>query len=327
MNVLVTGGAGFIGSALVRRLAGAGHRVTVIDDGSSGRPERMNGAAARLKADIADDDLGAFPAAACPEAVVHLAARASVAESVLEPRRGAAVNVCGTINVLRYSLACGVRRFVFASTGGALYGDTAPLPTPEDCPPRPSSPYGASKVAAEAYVQAMSRAGGMPHTILRLGNVYGPGQAVSGTPGAAPGVVTVFARAMLRGEPPAIHGDGLNERDYLYVDDAVDAFVLALGMNGDGVFNIGTGTARSVQDVFATVARAAGYAGTPVYAEARPGDLRRSCLDVRRAGQALGWRARVPFERGVADTVRAMRPPVGRDAPGSAARVSQAAVR
>ena len=313
MNVLVTGGAGFIGSALVARLAAEGHRVAVVDDGSAGDPRRPAGAAAFLEADISAAGLGAFFAAERPDAVAHLAALASVPESVRDPSRCAAVNVGGTLNVLRHSLACGARRFVLASTGGALYGDSAPRPTPEDCPARPLSPYGASKAAAEAWARAMSRSGALRCAILRLGNVYGPGRS----PGGAPGVVGAFARAALRGEAPTIYGDGLDERDYVHVDDAAEAFVRVLRGRGDGAFNIGAGAARTVREVFAAVARAAGYGGGPVFAPARPGDLRRSCLDPRRAWAELGWRARVPFERGIADTVRAMdTQPPGRTARG-----------
>ena len=312
MNVLVTGGGGFIGSALVKRLCADGHCVSVVDDGSSGDARPMTGSVAWLKADICAADLGGFFAAARPKAVLHLAARADVSESVRDPARGVAVNVCGTLNVLRASLACGVRRFVFASSGGALYGDSAPLPTPEDCPADPLSPYGASKVAGEAYVRAMSRAGGMPYTILRLANVFGPRQGAPGQPDRAacaePGVIPAFARAMLRGDPPVIHGDGLNKRDYVHVQDVVEAHRAALGMHGHGVFNIGTGTVRTVRGIFEAVARATRYRGEPVYGEARPGDVRHSCLDARLARQKLGWRPRVRFESGIADTVGSMRP-------------------
>ena len=304
MNVLVTGGGGFIGSALVERLLADAHRVSVVDDGSTGDAARVRRASALLHADIAADDLSGFFAAAAPEAVFHLAARASVGESVREPCRGAAVNVCGTVNVLNASLACGARRFVFASTGGALYGHSAPLPTPETASPEPLSPYGASKAAAEVYVKTMTRGGAMRHTILRLGNVYGPGQGLSGEPG----VVTAFARAMLGGTRPLIHGDGLNERDYVYVSDVVDAHVRALRLLGDGVFNIGTGMARTVREVFDAVARAAGYRGQPSYGSARPFEPRRACLDVSRARRELGWTPRVGFRQGVASTLHSMRP-------------------
>ena len=305
MNVLLTGGAGFIGSALVERLAGLGHRVTVVDDCSSGDAGRLRSAAAFVRADIACDDLRGPFASAAPGAVIHLAAQASVEASVRAPHRGAAVNVLGTVQVLRHSLACGVRRFVFASTGGALYGDAAPRPTPESAPLDPHSPYGASKAAAEAYVKAMTASAPMRYTILRLANVYGPGQR------AGAGVVSAFADAVLRGEPPVIHGDGLAERDYVHVSDAVEAHVLALRMCGDGVFNIGTGTARTVREVFEAVARAAGYRGEPRYAAARAGDLRRSCLDPSRARRDLRWTARTPFGGGVAETVFSVREPAG----------------
>ncbi len=308
MNVLLTGGAGFIGSALLDRLVAEGHRVAVVDDCSAGDADRAARAAAFHRADISAAGLGGIFAAEAPEAVFHLAARTGVGESVRDPLRSAAVNVCGTVRVLRHSLASGVRRFVFASTGGALYGAAAPLPTPEEAPVDPLSPYGASKAAAETYVRTMGRLGGMRCAILRLANVYGPGQGTFGESG----VVAAFARAMFDGARPSIHGDGLAERDYVHVRDAVEAHVLALHASGDGVFNIGSGTARTVLEVYGAVARAAGYAGQPVHRQARPGEARRACLDVRRARRVLGWTAAVPFAEGIAETVRAMRPPHGR---------------
>ena len=319
MNVLITGGAGFIGSALTRALLADGHRVTVLDDGSA--PPEPAGprapdtpapapAPARARADVADPGIGEVFSAARPEAVFHLAARASVVDSLRAPLDCTRVNVTGTVNVLQHSLACGVRRFVFASTGGALYGES-PRAMPETAPCAPGSPYGASKAAAEAYVGAMSRSGDMRFAVLRLGNVYGaaPGGA------AGPGVVAVFARAMLAGHRPVIYGDGLSERDFVHVDDVVRAHRLALGMAGDGVFNIASGTARTVREVFDAVAHAAGYAGAPRFAPARPGELRISRLDAARARRDLGWRARVPFGRGVARTVASLRAPDGPAAP------------
>ena len=303
MNILVTGGAGFIGAALVERLVGAGHRVAVVDDCSTGIADRVCARATLHEADIAGPELGAVFAAAAPQAVFHLAARTSVAGSVSAAGRDAAVNVCGTVHVLEHCAAHGVRRFVFGSTGGALYGDPAPLPTPEDHPPAPVSPYGASKLAGEAYVATMSRLAGMRYTILRYGNVYGPGQGARGEAG----VVAAFARAMLEGVRPAVHGDGRQQRDYVYVGDAVEAGLRALDGEGDGVFNIGTGRARTVREVFEAVAAAAGHGGEPEHREARPGEVRRSCLDPRRAGRVLGWRARVPFAEGIGRTVGAMR--------------------
>lgn len=303
MNVLVTGGAGFIGSALVERLAAGGHRVAVVDDLSSGDPARVAGKADLHRADIARDDLHSVFAAAAPETVFHLAARSNVAESLCDPCRGAEVNVLGTVNLLRRSLAAGVRRFVFVSTGGALYGDPAPVPTPEDHPPLPCSPYGASKAAAEAYVRAMSPPGRMRHTILRYGNVYGPGEGVR----TEPGIVASFARSMLDRVPPTIHGDGLNARDFVYLADAVDALLRVLETDAEGAFNIASGSATTVREVFEAVARAAGFGGAPVHSPARPGEVRRVCLDVQRARRSLGWSPAVPFADGIARTVASMR--------------------
>ena len=305
MNVLVTGGAGFIGSALTRALLADGHAVTVLDDATT-PPAAADPAAAGpayIRADVADPGIGALFSAARPEAVFHLAALASVVESLRAPLRCTTVNVSGTVNVLQHSLACGVGRFVFASTGGALYGESRARAMPETAPFAPTSPYGASKAAAEAYVGAMTRSGAMRCTILRLGNVYGP--AAHG--GAGPGVVAAFACAMLAGRRPVIYGDGLSERDFVHIDDVVQAHRAALDMSGDGVFNIGSGTARTVRGVFDAVAAAAGYPGEPRYAAARPGELRISRLDVTRARRGLRFAARVAFERGVARTVESLR--------------------
>ena len=320
MNILVTGGAGFIGSALVARLVGAGHRVTAVDDCSAGSASRVCAGAGFHRADVATSALAGAFASCAPEAVVHLAARTRVAGPPARLAQEAAANVRGTRNVLAHCAAGGVRHFVFASSGGALYGDGAPLPTPEDRPPAPVSPYGASKAAGEAWVMALGRRAGMRCTILRYANVYGPGR-----PGhASPDVVTAFARAMLAGARPVVYGDGRSVRDYVHVDDAVEAAVLALAAGRAGVFNIGTGTARSVAEVFEALAAAAGYEGEPVHAPARPGELARSCLDARLAARALGWRPRVAFAEGVEGTVRALRPPARRPGRGSGPPVGTA---
>ena len=237
--------------------------------------------------------------------MLHLAAQARVSESTRRPRRGAVVNVLGTVNLLRQCIEHGVGRFVFASTGGALYGDEAPRPTPEDAPPRPCSPYGASKAAGEAYVRAMCGSASVPFTILRFGNVFGPHRGGA----RPPGVVAAFIRAVLNGESPVIFGDGQQTRDYVYLSDAVEAQVLAMGMRGSGVFNIGTGKARTVREVFGAVARLTGYPGEPAHREARPGEARHSCLDAGRARRRLGWSPAVPFEAGVERTLRAMQWP------------------
>ena len=303
VNVLVTGGAGFIGAALVRRLVAAGHRVSVVDDCSTGCAARVDAGAVLIEADIVRDDLAGVFAAAAPEAVLHLAALSAVGDSVARPCESAAVNVWGTVRVLERSAAQGVGRFVLASSGGALYGERAPAPRPPASAPAPASPYGASKAAAEQFTVSMCRLAAMRATILRYGNVYGPGDERRGEPG----VVAAFARAMLGGIPPVVHGDGRQERDFVYVDDAAAAGLAALDAEGGGTFNIGSGSSRTVREVFAAVAAAAGYGGAPLHAPSRPGDVRRARLDVRRARDVLGWAARVPFAEGVARTVGAMR--------------------
>ena len=303
MNILVTGGAGFIGSHLVDRLVADGHRVAVVDALAAGKRANVNADAALYEIDIRSPALAAAFEAAQPEAVFHAAAHASVSESVRDPMHDAEVNVLGTLNVLQQCAAYGVRRVVFSSTGGALYGEPERLPADEEHPVRPLSPYGASKAAAEAYVQTLCALSGIRRVILRYGNVYGPRQ----DPYGEAGVVAIFANAMLRGARPVIFGDGSHERDYVYVDDVVQANVLALAQNEDGVYNIGTGVGATVLQVFDALAEATGYAARPEHAPERAGDVRRIYLDVRRAGETLGWRAAVPLAEGIARTVAALR--------------------
>lgn len=303
MNILVTGGAGFIGSHLVDRLIADGHSVAVVDVLATGKRANVNPQAALYEIDIRSPALAAAFEAARPEAVFHVAAHASVSESVRDPMHDAEVNVLGTLNVLQQCAAYGVGRVVFSSTGGALYGEPERLPADEEHPVRPLSPYGASKAAAEAYVQTFCGLSGIRHTILRYGNVYGPRQ----DPFGEAGVVAIFASAMMRGQRPTIFGDGSHERDYVYVDDVVQANVLALAQAEDGVYNIGTGRGTTVSQVFDALAGATDYDGTPEYAPERPGDVRRIYLDVGRAERELGWRAAVPLGEGIRRTVDAMR--------------------
>ena len=302
LNILVTGGAGFVGSHLVDRLIHDGHRIAVVDTIATGKRAHVNPQAALYEIDICSPALAAAFEAAQPEIVFHIAAHASVSESVRDPLHDAEVNVLGTLNVLRQCAAHGVKHIVFSSTGGALYGEPERLPADEEHPVRPLSPYGASKAAAEVYVQTLCSLSGIRYTILRYGNVYGPRQ----DPFGEAGVVAIFASAMRRGQRPVIFGDGAHERDYVYVDDVVQANVLALEQDEDGVFNIGTGQGATVAQVFDALTGAIDYDGSPEYAEARPGDVRRIYLDVRRAERGLGWRAAVSLGEGIRRTVDAM---------------------
>ena len=234
-----------------------------------------------------------------PAAIFHLAAQASVTRSVADPERDCEINVRGTLNVLDAATRHRAP-VVFTSTGGALYGDRAPLPTPEDVPPAPISPYGASKWAAEAYVTTWREATGIPHTVCRLANVYGPRQ----NPHGEAGVVAVFSHCLWRGASPTLYGFGKPTRDYVHVHDVARALLAAVGQAG--VFNVSTGVETTVSSLFELLRAAADLTVEGDLAPLRAGELERSCIDPGRARQQLGWEARVGVEEGLATTYRAL---------------------
>ena len=298
MRTLVTGGAGFIGSTLVDALLAAGHEVTVLDDLSRGRREQVNGAARLVVADVASAAARDALLAARPEVVFHEAAQIDVRRSVAEPVLDTTVNVLGTVNLLQACVDAGVRRVVFASSGGAIYGDTDRLPTPEDHPPAPASHYGAAKLCGETYGGVYAGLYGLEFTALRYGNVYGPRQ----DPHGEAGVVAIFAEKLLRGETPVINGDGRQTRDYVHVDDVVAANLAA--MSGPvGAFNVGTGRQTDVVTLHRILAAAAGVSTPPRHGPGKPGEQQRSCLSVERATTVLGWRAAIPLKAGLAQTL------------------------
>jgi UDP-glucose 4-epimerase len=304
MKVLVTGGAGFIGSHVVDRCIEAGHEVAVVDDLSTGRREHVRPAARLHVTDIRDSALADVFRAEKPEAVIHLAAQAAVSRSVADPRLDAEINVLGSINLLECARSGGVGRFVYVSTGGAAYGDTEAVPTPEDHPTRPVSPYGVSKVTAEHYLACWEALYGLSGIVLRLANVYGPRQS----PHGEAGVVAIFTERILRGEPCVIYGDGLQTRDFVYVGDVADAALLALERSAvTGPVNIGTGVETSVLALFEELRRAAGGRAEARHAPARPGEQRRSLLDAARARRLLGWSPRVALHEGLRRTLAATR--------------------
>ena len=299
-TALVTGGAGFIGSHLVDALLAEGRRVVVVDDLSSGRAERVPAAATLEVVDISDrESLDRVADACAPQAIFHLGAQSSVTVSVTDPRRDCAVNVLGTLNVLEAAQRHGAP-VVFTSTGGALYGNDAPLPTGEDRLPAPLAPYGASKWAGEAYVTTWSRAGGLEHTVCRLGNVYGPRQS----PHGEAGVVAIFSLRLWRGEAPTLYGNGLPTRDYVHVDDVVRALLAASGRGG--VYNVATGVETDVAALYEELQRAAGTSLEPKLAPLREGELERSCMDPSRAREGLGWEAQVTLSDGLRSTYAAL---------------------
>jgi UDP-glucose 4-epimerase len=298
---VVTGGAGFIGSHLVDALVGDGWRVVAIDDLSNGHGSSLADEAELAVVDVTDlVALDRVVEAARPRAIFHLAAQGSVTASVADPERDCRVNVIGTLRVLQAAQRHAAP-VVLASSGGALYGDAAPIPTPETSIPAPVSPYGASKLAAESYVTTWSRAYGAPHAVCRLANVYGPRQR----PDGEAGVVGIFSRRLARGEPPTLFGFGAPTRDYVYVADVVAALIAACGKAG--VFNVGTGVATDVATLLALLQAVAGTSIEPQRAPLRPGELMRSCLDPRRARERLGWSARVPLADGLAWTYHSFR--------------------
>jgi UDP-glucose 4-epimerase len=290
VRAVVTGGAGFVGSHLVDALVARGDDVTVVDDLSSGKREFVNEDAVLVEGDIR----GGIDAAGA-SVVFHLAAQADVQTSVRRPDHDAAVNVVGTVQVLEAARAAGARA-VFTSTGGAIYGECEE-PATEDAPRRPMSPYGIAKLCGEEYVQGWNRIHGAGRVVLRLGNVFGPRQDSS----LEGGVVSIFLERMLRGEPTTIFGDGLQERDFVYVGDVVAALLAAAGHDG-GVFNVGTGVATTVLDLHRACAAVAGSEAEPQFAAARLGDVQRSVLDTSAARHALGWRAEVGLDDGVRRT-------------------------
>jgi UDP-glucose 4-epimerase len=297
---IVTGGAGFIGSHLVDALLAAGDEVTVVDDLSSGRASKVPAGARLCELDIVDRAaLDRVFEEVQPSAVYHLAAQASVTASVADPGRDCAVNVLGTLNVVDAATKLGAT-ISFTSTGGALYGDDAPLPTSEERIPAPLAPYGASKWAAEAYVKTWSQSSGVPHAVCRLGNVYGPRQS----PHGEAGVVAIFSDHLHAGKTPKMFGHGKPTRDYVYVGDVVSALMAANGTSG--TFNIATGVETDVLTLWNVLKAAAGSDIEPQLADLRPGELKRSCLDTSLAERELGWQAAMPVEEGLQRTYAAL---------------------
>ncbi|MGA3215454.1 MAG: GDP-mannose 4,6-dehydratase [Acidimicrobiales bacterium] len=311
MRVLVTGGAGFIGSNLVDRLLAEGHEVDVVDDLSTGTlanlaDARGSGGAMRFhNIDVRSHDFVDLVAHRQPEVIYHLAAQADVRVSVDRPVFDAEVNILGTIQALEGARAAGGAKVVFAASGGTLYGepDDTHIPVDEHQPHRPLSPYGVSKKSAIDYLVAYRELHGIEFSALALANVYGPRQ----DPHGEAGVVAIFSGNLLAGRQCVIFGDGSQTRDYVYVDDVVDAFARA-ARRGDGlVLNIGTGKETSVAELYGIVAAAVGSDLVPKAAPLRPGELQRSALDPRRAGLHLGWKPWTSLEEGIKAVVRYLR--------------------
>ena len=309
MKALVTGGAGFIGSTLVDRLVAEGHQVDVIDDLSTGTLANLAEARASAdhhlsfhRLDVRDPAVIELVERRQPEVVFHLAAQADVRVSVARPAFDAEVNIIGAINILEGARLGGARKIVFASSGGTIYGEPEKLPVAESHPQRPLSPYGAAKKAVTDYLGVYRELHGLEFTALALANVYGPRQ----DPFGEAGVVSIFAGKLLEGEPCTVYGDGQQTRDFVYVDDVVDAFSRAATKGSGLLMNIGTGKETSVNELYRTMAANAGVVADPTYAPARSGELARSSLDPGRAAIHLGWKPWTELDQGTSAVLQWM---------------------
>ncbi len=299
---LITGGAGFIGSHLADRLVADGHRVVVVDNLVKGRMDRLesalSGGARMVEMDITAPEIDDVFAEVRPDWLFHLAAQSAVRPSVDDPIFDATVNILGTVNLLEAARKYGTERIVFASSGGAIYGEVTE-PATENDPKHPDSPYGISKKVAEDYFRFYREQYGLDYMAMALANVYGPRQ----DPYGEAGVVAIFARLMLDGKTPTINGDGSQQRDYVFVTDVIDAFVRAGTTGGGELLNIGTGVATSVSELYDALATATGFVGEPVHGPAKAGDLARSVIDPSRAIRHLDWHPSVTLDEGIGATV------------------------
>jgi len=300
MNVLVTGGAGFIGSHVVEGLLKEGLSLIVVDNLSTGKIENLNPNALFYQQSIEDEEMmeRVFMLHK-PAYIFHLAAQSSVSVSVRNPVEDAKTNILGTLVLLQKSVKYGVKKFIFSSTGGAIYGDNVKIPTPETEIPNPISPYGIAKLSVEKYLDFFSKEYGLEYVSLRYSNVYGPRQ----DPYGEAGVVAIFTNRMLKGEKVTIFGDGEYVRDYVYVDDVVRANILAMEKGKNVVLNIGTGRGTTVNELFMMLKSITGYSDEPEYAPPRKGDVRKSILDCSKAKEILGWEPEVSLEEGLRRTV------------------------
>jgi UDP-glucose 4-epimerase len=302
VRILVTGGAGFIGSHVADGFRAAGHDVAVVDDLSTGNRANLDPSIKLYLHDIRDESLEKVFTDFRPEVVDHHAAQANVPASLVDPVSDASINVLGGLNLLRLSAAHGVKKFIYISSGGAMYGepDAQDLPVSEAAPVRPLSPYGASKQALEAWLGVYQRTFGLDFTILRYANIYGPRQGVR-EEGA---VVAVFATRMATDQPLTIDGTGQQTRDFVYVGDCVTANVAALERGSGLAMNIGTGRETSIREIFDSMAEVAGYTHQPDFGPARKGDVVRIVLNPSLARAQLGWEAAMPLHEGLARTYK-----------------------
>ncbi|MEK9135098.1 MAG: NAD-dependent epimerase/dehydratase family protein [Patescibacteria group bacterium] len=299
MKCLVTGGAGFIGSHLVDKLIKERHGVAIIDNLSSGRKENLNPKAKFYKFDICDPAISRIFRKEKPVYVFHFAAHIEARESVKDPIFDAKINILGSLNILENCRKFNVKKIIFASSGGEIYGDAKKIPTPENYPPAPLSPYGISKLAVEKYLDAYRRLFGISYLALRFGNIYGPRQ----NPNGEAGVMAIFISKMLKKEQPLIHGDGKQTKDYIFIEDAINASFSAFKNNYEGIINIGTGKETDVLDIFTEIKKLTNSSVGRKHIASPACGFKRGCLSVRKAKNELGWRPKFNIKNGLKKTV------------------------
>jgi UDP-glucose 4-epimerase len=299
MKILITGGAGFIASHIGDAYIDRGHEVFIVDDFSTGQEENVNSRAVLHRADIADPQTADLIERIKPDVVSHHAAQMDVRHSVADPQFDARVNILGFINVLEACRKAGVRKVIFSSSGGAVYGEQEVFPAPEGHPTRPASPYGVSKRTGELYLSYYHQAFGLPHIALRYANVYGPRQSTKGEAG----VVAIFISQLLAGQSPVINGDGKQTRDYVFVGDVVKANVAALESDFVGAVNIGTGQETDVVTICRLLRDGTASAAEARHGPAKIGEQHRSSLDAALAGRILDWSPQTPLEEGLQQTI------------------------
>ncbi|HJT21426.1 MAG TPA: SDR family oxidoreductase [Nitrospira sp.] len=307
MKVLVTGGAGFIGSHLVDRLVQEGHEVIVVDNLSTGKRRNLNRASRFYKLDIQGWRLERVFRNERPNVVMHLAAQMDVRKSVQDPIFDAQVNILGTLNVLEQSVKHGVRKIVFSSSGGAIYGEQDVYPAPESHSTKPLSPYGLSKLCGEQYLSYFQRVGGLQVVSLRYANVYGPRQ----DPEGEAGVVAIFIQKLLNNEQPVINGNGRQTRDFVFVEDVVEANLAVMGQEAEGIYNVGTGVETSINDLFRILVQHTGSTCKEVHGPAKKGEQARSVVDSSKLRQEMSWEPKMNLTDGLKRTVEYFRERMG----------------